>query len=1002
MSGAPGIFDTPAPRYFAIDPGRPFLDDLARALHKALLTDDPLALADALIYVPTRRAARALAEAFVNAAPAGRASLLPQIKPLGDIDEDEIALFAGEPEDEIALPPAVSPLERTLTLARLTARRDRVAFDGQENWPAAIAAARELSKLLDSFHAEEISFDALERIAPTAKSLAAHWKDSLDFLEIVTRTWPAHLAEIGRMDPAERRAKLIAAQAARWAKDQPDRPIVVAGTTGSAPAVARLMRAAASLPRGCVVLPGLDRTLAEDARAWEAVDDPHPQAGLKALMAALTAEPADVRVWPGSGAASARGPLLSLALRPAEATDDWLEKIADERAKGAAFGDAIKGLSLIEAADEESEAAAVALMMREALDTPGRTAMLVTPDRGLSRRAAAKMRRWGVTVDDSAGLPFANSPCGTYLRLVARWLEDVSDPAAVMALLRHPLCGLGLGADTRRRAVNAFDVALRGLRPAAGVEGLSEKLAHDNKRAEIARSALDALKEAVAGWPDSAGAPFADRFAAHIAAAEKLAGVNGETGAARLWRGEDGEAGAALFAELAPLADGVAMDGGGYAEIFTHLIAGAAVRRRAGAHPRLAILGPLEARLMSADLVIVGGLNEGVWPVDAGADPFLSRPMRAAAGLPSLERRVGLSAHDFAQLAAAPEVALTRAARAGGAPSKPSRWIVRLKNILNGVGALSEIDRTEHFRRLAEQLDKPDKVEPAEPPRPRPPVAARPRELFVTRIEKWLRDPYGIYARYVLGLRKLDELGEEFDQRYVGLLLHKVFEDYCKTFDAPRDDAEAQLRALLERHGPAYGMTPALSAFWGARFADALSWYADWDRERRERGVPAVIEGVGAWTFETPGGPFELSARADRIDKLASGAVAIFDYKSGVLPTLKQTKSFNLQLPLTALIAANGGFNDLGATSVESFHYVKTLGRKNAKSVEAGVEGADAEKMMAEAEEGLRVLIAHYDDPSTFYPSQPRSEYMDEYGDYDLLARRREWSESGGEAEGGE
>lgn len=997
MSDTPGIFDTPAPRYYAIDPGRPFLKDLARVIRRSLSGDDPLALAEARIYTPTRRAARALADAFVEAASDARASLLPQIKPLGDIDEDELTLFSGENEDELDLPPAVSPLERTLTLARLVARRDRAAFDGQENWPVAIAAASELSKLLDSFHTEEIGFDALNRIAPAVESLAAHWKDSLDFLEIVTRAWPAHLTEIGRIDPAERRAKLISAQAARWEKEKPDQPIVVAGTTGSAPAVARLMRAAASLPKGCVVLPGLDRNLAADAKAWDAVDDPHPQAGLKALMTALGIAPSNVRMWPGSGGASPRAPLLSLALRPAEATDDWLTLIAAETADGAPFENALGGLSLVEAADEEGEAAAAALMMRETLETPGKTAMLVTPDRNLSRRVSAKMRRWGVTVDDSAGLPFANSPCGTYLRLVARWLEDVSEPVTVMALLRHPLCGLGLADDARRRAVDAFDTGLRGLRPHPGIEGLAEKLAADEKRAARIRPALDALDAAANSWPHDPNAPFADRFGVHLAAAEFLAATNRHTGAARLWRGEDGEAGAALLAELAPLAAAITAEGGGYSEIFSQLIAGGVVRRRAGAHPRLAILGPLEARLLSADLVIVGGLNEGIWPADAGADPFLSRPMREAAGLPSLERRVGLSAHDFAQLAAAPNVALTRAARAGGAPSKPSRWIVRLKNILKGAEALESIDESERYRMLAARLDKPESVAPAAPPQPRPPVTARPRKLSVTRIEKWLRDPYGIYARYVLGLRKLDVLGEEFDKRYVGQLLHKVFEDYCRSYDAADENPEARLRDLLEQNGPAYGLTPALSAFWSARFAETLAWFAAWDAERRRQGAPVVIEGDGARTFDTPGGAFEITARADRIDRLTSGAAAIVDYKSGGLPTLKQAKTFNPQLPLTALVVANGGFETLGTAPVESFHYVKTLGRKDVKADETGATGDEAQAIMAEAEAGLRALIAHYDDPSTSYPSQPRPEYVDTHGDYDLLARRREWSEAGGD-----
>ncbi len=1001
MSEASGIFDTGPPRYFSIDAGRPFLNDLARAVRAAIGGDDPLAISDALIYVPTRRAARALAEAFVQTAPNARASLLPQIKPLGDIDEDEFLLFEGDASDEVNFPPAVTPLRRLLVLANLVARRDRQTFDGQENWAAALGAANELAKLLDSFYTEEISFDELRKATPTAESLARHWRDSLEFLEIITKAWPAYLAENQCMDPSERRVKLINAQATRWERMKPAHPIIIAGTTGSAPSVARLMRVAAQLPKGCVVLPGFDRALAKDEKAWCVIDDPHPQAGLKALLEHLDLKPDQIRAWPQNRASPERTALLSLALRPALATDDWLEKVAQAKTQGDGFRKAISGLHLIEAEDEENEAGAVALMMRETLETPKHTAMLVTPDRDLTRRVAAKLRRWGIRVDDSAGLPFSNSPCGTYIRLVATWLQDVSEPVALMALLRHPLCGLSLNDAARKMAVNATDQSLRGLRPTTGFSGLNEKLKADDRRSSLTEPVFKALEAAAGDWSQNCGAPFSSLLTAHIRAAEMLAASDMESGATRLWRGEDGATGALLFAELTPLAPLITTHQvGDYANIFDQLLAGRAVRPRAGAHPRLSILGPLEARLQGADRVIVSGLNEGVWPADAGVDPFLSRTMRKEIGLPSHQRRVGLSAHDFAQLAATPNVILTRAARSGGAPAKPSRWIVRLKNILKGADALDGVDQTLHYQNLANRLDKPEVIIPTKAPMPTPPIAARPRKLSVTRIERWLRDPYGIYARYVLNLRRLDPLGETFDRRQVGRLLHKVFEDYCRQ-DGETDGAEtaghAHLHALLSEYGPLFGLTLAQLTFWRASFDAAFTWFANWNFERRAMGVPVVIEGDGEWTFETTAAPFTLTARADRIDRLANGAAAIFDYKSGVLPSLKQAKTFNPQLPLTGLIVSNGGFANLEQAAVESFYYLKTLNRKGTSADSAGTDGEDALRIMAEAEDGLRALIARYDDLSTSYPSQPRPEYTDDYGDYDHLARRREWSEAEGE-----
>lgn len=994
MTGAANgaLFARAAPRVFSIDPGRPFLADLAAALRGLVAADDPLALADVEIVLPTRRAARALAEAFVAGAPGG-ASLLPRIRPLGDVDEDEIAI---DPLGDADLPPAISPLERRLALARMVAAADRAFFAGQENWPAAIAAATALGALLDSFHAEEVDFAKLPALAPPEH--AAHWQRTLDFLRIVTEAWPAYLAERGLIDPAERRALLIDREAKRLAAAPPAHPVIIAGTTGSAPAAARLIGVIARLDRGAAVLPGLDRALARDEKAWNAIEDPHPQAGLKALLEKLAVAPAAVAPWPRSGPAPApRARLISLALRPAEATDDWRDEIARAAREDPALASACEGLSLIEAEDEEGEAAAIAILMRETLETPSRSAMLVTPDRTLGRRVAAKMRRWDVTVDDSAGVPFANSPCGTYLRLVAQWLTAQGDPALALALAKTALAGFGLDAAARRRAVAALDEGLRGLAPSGGVEGLRARVAANAERrpALIERAAplLDRLAEAAQGWPIEAAAPFADLLDAHLAAAEMLAAAEAEDGATRLWRGEDGEAGAMLLADLRAAAATLGVVGPrDYPRAFAQLLAGSSVRRRAPAHPRLAILGPLEARLQSADLVILGGLNEGVWPDEAGADPFLSRAMRAQLGLPSPERRIGLSAHDFAQGAAAPNVALTRAKRAGGAPARPSRWIVRLKNILAGAGALKAVDRSPMLAAWAGALDDAGPPRRVSPPRPAPPLEARPRRLFVTRVETWLRDPYAIYARYVLGLKKLDPLAEPFDARHLGMLLHKVFER------AARDGAgRARLSALLAEEAPAYGLGDIERAFWGPAIERALDWFAAFHAERLAQGAPIVLEAQGEAAFAARAGAFTLAARADRIDRLNDGAAMVFDYKSGKIPSAAEMEKFRVQAPLTALVVARGGFEALGPARIAGFYYLKTLNRKG-KGDETGADGDTARDMLQRVEEGLMQWIDAFDDPATPYLSQPRPQFVDEYCDYDHLARRREWSLGDGEA----
>ncbi len=990
---AGGVFSTPGPRIYSIASGRPFLVDLAQEL-TASLKAAGFAPPEATVYLPTRRAARALAAAFLEASGA-TAALTPHIKTLGDIDEDEFALdgedVAAALEDELALAPSVPSAERRLLLARLIAEKEKNYFDGQRHWAGAIAAADELGRLLDSLYTEEVDPAALQGLTP--EHLAKHWQDSLEFLEIVTQLWPAHLAAEGLSDPAARRIALIDAQKKRWEAEPPQKPVIIAGTTGSTPAVARLMKLVAGFECGCVVLPGLD--LAASAHVWGAVDEPHPQSGLKALIEALKIARDDIRPWPGSETPGDRAGLVTVALRPAGASDDWRQWAEDAKAAGPEIKSALKGLSLIEARDEDEEASVIALKFREAIETPEMTAMLVTPDRDLARRVSMKMRRWGVAVDDSAGAPFANTPCGVYLRLVAAWLCDPTDPVKLTAMIDHPRFGGGLDEAGRHKAARRIDLGLRGLRPRNGFAGMRAKLAAEKKLSEEVSALVDLLEQVAADWPP-AGARYAERFEAHLAAAEALSAGAEETGADRLWRGEDGEAGAALMAQLrAGLALIVHDAANEYADIFARLIAGGAVRRRAPAHPRLSVLGPLEARLQSADLVILGGLNEGVWPRDAAIDPFLSRPMRKDLGLPSPERRIGLAAHDFAQLAAAPEVVLTRAGRAAGKPTKPSRWIVRLKNILKGADLLKDVEETQSACALAAQLDKPEKITQIGPPQPKPPVAARPTSLSVTQVEKLLRDPYSIYAQKILRIRKLDPLGEDFDRRHLGNLFHKVLEDYAREAPpASQEERVARLADLYASHAESFGLDASHEAFWRARAEDAFVFLADWDAARREKGVPAVTEGKGATQIPLDGASYELTARADRIDRLEDGSAFIVDYKTGTPPSLKQAQAFSPQLPLTGLIVQAGGFEALGAARVAGFEYVRVISR-GAKDSFAGAEGDEAADHIAEARDGLVKLFGHFANADQSYPSQPRPHFTNDFGDYDHLARRRERSAQG-------
>ncbi len=996
-AGPESVFAAACPRFFSIASGRPFLTDFALALRASLAGQSRFELSDSIVFLPTRRGTRALIDAFVNTSPGGRASLLPRIKALGDVEEDEFIVFEGDAADEIDLPPAISISQRRLALAKLVAEKDKVFFDGQRHWAGAIAAADELGKLLDSLYTEEINPRELENIVPDA--LAAHWRHSLSFLSIVTENWPAYLAESGLMDPAERRVKLINRQTQRWRQAPPQAPVIVAGTTGSAPAVARMMKVVANLPLGCVVLPGLD--LSSSPRVWDAIDEPHPQSGLKALLSSLELPRRDIAPWPQADRSDSkvgdRTSLVTVALRPAGASDDWRNWAKNAAAEDGALMNALTNVELVEAPDEDREAAAIALKLRATIEHKDRTAMLVTPDRDLARRVSLKMRRWDIAIDDSAGVPFANTPCGTYLRLTAQWLMDVSNPVNLMALLDHPLFGGGLTSAQKSKSCTAFDRALRGLKPDRGTGGLAAKISDDKHFDGDGKALLEIVTNIVNDWPGDETS-FAQRFDAHLAIAERLAATAEEEGSMRLWRGEDGETGASLLAQIQ---DGLAQinhdQPQDYAEIFSRLIANAVVRRRAPAHPRLSILGPLEARLQPADLVILGGLNEGIWPRDAAIDPFLSRPMRYALGLPSPERRIGLAAHDFAQLTAAPAVMMTRAVRSGGKPAKPSRWIVRLKNILSGANALSAIDQTRPYEKLADALDEPQNSVWIKAPQPKPPLNVRPVDFYVTQIENLMRDPYAIYARHVLRLRKMDRLDESFESRHMGNLFHAILYDYAA---APLPDALEQrvevLNTLLDRRGESFGLTKDHRAFWSRPAQEAFDWLVRWDRTRRETGSPIILEESGKWAFNIGKRTFSLAARADRIDQSPDGGAFIVDYKTGTPPSLAQAKSINPQLPLTGLIVEEGGFEKLGRAAIDGFEYIRVLRRSTSKTNDTTAEGAAARLIIDATRERLFNLLAHYQEPNTAYLSQPRPQFVDDYGDYDHLARRRERNAMGG------
>jgi len=968
------------PRIYAIPPGAGFADALAAGI-LARWGGEPLGLARVIVLLPTRRAVRTVAEAFLRAS-AGRPLLLPQLRPLGDVADEDLAFEAAIPADELALPPAIAPLRRRLLLAALVGRA-RGAGPAQ-----AAQLAEELARLLDRLQVNDVPLERLAGLAPADH--ARHWQQTLDFLHLLAAPWRDLLAAEGAMDAAERRNRLVRAQAAAWRARPPETPVVAAGSTGSLPATADLLDVVARLPEGMVVLPGLDGTL--DEAAWEALEPGHPYHSTRALLARLDVPREAVADWPAPGRPppAQRLALLSEALRPAATTERWQELPRFDAA-------AIAGVARADCAQPQEEATVVALALRRQLETPGTTAVLVTPDRGLARRVAAELARWDIAVDDSAGEPLALTPPGAFLSLAAEAAAEGFAPLALLALLKHPLALAGSVAGAFRALVREVELAaLRGPRPAPGLAGLRAALP---ERARARLPALDRLATAAAPFERLATAETArpaDLLATHVAFAEWLA--SDADGRCRLWDGEAGEAAAAFVAELAEAAEGMpALAGADWPALLAELMGGVAVRPRWGRHPRLAILGPLEARLQSADLVVLGGLNEGTWPAEPAADPWLNRTMQAQLGLPPPELRVGLAAHDFLHGAAAPNVLLTRAEKVGGTPTVASRWLLRLDAVLRAAGLDWPRVDGERLKAWAAALDRPAEVHPLPPPEPRPPVAARPRQLSVTRIETWRRDPYAIFARHILRLEALDPLDQQPDAAERGIAVHAALDRFVRAFpEALPDDAVERLLAEGEAAFGELLQRPGIRAFWWPRFRRIAEWFVAEERQRRPFSLPLATEARGRLELAAPFGPFALTATADRIDRQADGTLEVIDYKTGTLPRPADLLRGDApQLPLEAAMLARGAFPDVPAAPVSQLAFWRLSGGR--VPGEVAVPNVDVAAAAATALGGLEQLVARFDDAATPYLARPRPGAEPRFSDYEHLARVREWAQDGGD-----
>ncbi|MBQ8670963.1 MAG: PD-(D/E)XK nuclease family protein [Alphaproteobacteria bacterium] len=950
-----------------------FVDVLAERFIERY-SENPQKLADVLFLMPNRRACQNLTEAFVRQSGLSPI-ILPRIAPVADLDDEEVYLTSAS-DILSALSPAISNDERIFIFTRLIMQGSRFGLK-QVSLAQAYALAKSLGKLLDLIKNEELNTEDLKNLVP--EEYSDHWQQTLLLLQIITSHWPHILAEKGMIDLADRRKNLLRAEMALWKKLNMAKPVILCGTTAAFPYLKELAECVINLPQGELYLYGLDTYL--DDKSWQNIDENHPQFELKELLESLEISRFAVVNLPDEKI-SEKEKAVSEIMRPSSSSADWRNLGVNSLSENA-----FKHIHLVTTDDVRQEAQAIALILRRTMEEKDKTAALVTLDRNLSRRVVAELKKWNIYADDSAGQPLNLTPLGIYLRLIIDVLEQ-NTQTSVIALLKHPFTACGYERSQFNKMVHQIELAWR----------KQKKLNPDSELL------LESFWHSFAELKDLYLQPrvkFIDIFKAHIKAAENLANTDIKKGGQIIWRKDAGKVAADFVSDLLMKGDGLdIIQTNDYSGFLNLLLSEKNVRNRYGAHRRIKILGPIEARLCRFDVTVLGEVNEGVWPKLPEADMWMSRPMKQQFGLPLPERSIGVAAADFANLLQAPEVYLTRAQKADGAPANKSRWWLRLETVLEANFATDDSDKEQNVKKFnfiydnkfaywAKMLDRREKMAALSAPMPKPVVSRRPRKLSANNVENLMRDPYVIYAKYVLSLYPLDDLDGEKLSVDFGNIVHEIlqtFNDKYKSQFPEAGLARRELSELGEKFFADSGISLDVMAFWWPRYINIINWLVDVETSYRQNISEIHNEITGCINYIAPAGNFQITAKADRVDETKDGFINIIDYKTGKMRSSKEMVAGTApQLPIEGLIAEKGGFEGIRARKVNSLRY---WGFKDKAENYTDFEQT---QQAAEKIDGiLRELITEFDNPNRPYLTQNSSSKYS--SNYEHLSRLLEWS----------
>lgn len=920
-------------------------DNFAEKIVDFILSENtsPLQMAQMQIILPTKRAVKTVKECFLKKSEK-TPLLLPKLTALYEIDTLEVDI-----------PPAMSHIERLILLTKICQKKPNV-----ETIDQALTIAISLSSLLDEFYQFESSFDDLENLVPDLE-LAQHWNETIQFLDIIRKIWPTLLAEKGLIDEQDRKIRLINAFTNKIKKNPPTHKIIIAGFDGALPAVSRLIKEINNLPNSLILLQGLNTWMTDEDLKY--VDENHYQHSFKQLLKTLNLFPPEIKNL--SQDLHPREELIIEALRPAEQAEEWRYLNLSP--------DVLKNVKRIDCESINEEALAIALILRETLETPEKTAALVTNDRMLARRVILEMKRWGVELDDSAGTPLHHTPVGVYLSLIALLGKEYpNNQSNLLSLLKHPLSADQMMPTDLRKLVKVKEKEAREKQNPLDIE---------------LNTNLDVF---LSFFKENTPAPFIDILEAHLKVAEELATSPDRSGQERLWGNEAGQEAYKLFVKIKE--HGHKFDEIQPADYFNMImlfLSGLSVRSRYGMHNRLDILGPIEARLTHPDVCIISGLNEGSFPMLSDTGPWLSRQMRKALKLPAIESKIASQSMDFAHCFSSPEVYLTRSVKSDGSQTIPSRFLSRIDAVLNASNIEWKIEPP-HYARL---LDKTTLQEQIVRPVPTPPVSVRPKELSVTNVELLMKNPYAIYAKYILKLFPLKDIGDTQETITYGLALHNTLETFMKTTPFHKDSKQLKeqiINTLKEYHFP-----EASLAFYDEKITKISNFIIKNQSTREELTDEIFVEEKGSLQIELEDNSiFTLTGKADRIDKLKSNTLEVIDYKTGTPPSGGEIISgLSPQMTLEAVLLRENGFEKIKPTNDIKISYWRLNGKNEGGEIipiPSKTAKKDVSDLIEEAHIGLKNILNKFRDEKTPYTASPRPDKI-KFNDYALLSREKEW-----------